>query len=134
MNRKGQTANRWKMPALVISLSALALVTLGAYAPGYAAAADISLSAADPEQVSTHCSEAVTEGDLDRNYGTFTSCWTDFADQASVADPNDVALDRSYGTFTSVWTDFADQASVADPNDVALDRNYGTFTSVWTDF
>jgi len=132
MNRKGQTANRWKMSALVMGLSVL--VALAAYAPGYVAAADISLSAADPEQVSAYCSETVTQEDADRNYGTFTSCWTDFADQASIADPNVVALDRSYGTFTSVWTYAANEAGMADPNVVALDRNYGTFTSLWTNF
>ena len=119
---------------LFVGLSALVLLTLAAYAPGSVSAADISLSATDPEQVGTHCSEAATQGDSDRNYGTFTSCWTDVADQASVADPNVVALDRNYGTFTSVWTDNVDQATVADPNAVALDRNYGTFTSVWTEF
>jgi hypothetical protein len=121
------------MSALVISLSALVLVTLAAYAPGYAAAADISFSAADPELVGAHCSDAITEGDLDRNYGTSAGCWTDDADQAGVADPNVVALERSYGTFTSAWTYNADQARMADSNVVALDdRNYGTFTSAWT--
>jgi hypothetical protein len=132
MNHKVQTANRWKMSALVVGLAAL--VALAAYAPGYVAAADISLSVADPEQVSAYCSEAVTQENADRDYGTFTSCWTDFADQASIADPNVVALDRSYGTFTSVWTYAANEAGMADPNVVALDRNYGTFTSLWTNF
>jgi hypothetical protein len=134
MKHKGQIASYWKMSTLVMGLSALVLVTLAAYAPGYAAAADISLPVADSEQAGTHCSEAVTQGDPGRSYGTFTSCWTDLADQAGVADPNMVALDRNYGTFTSVWADAADQAGVADPNVVALDRNYGTFTSMWTDF
>mgnify|MGYP001819585790 CR=1 FL=1 len=122
MNRKEQTASRWRMSALVISLSALVLVTLAAYAPGYAAAADISFSAADPELVGAHCSDAITEGDLDRNYGTSAGCWTDDADQAGVADPNVVALERSYGTFTSVWTYDADQARVGDSNVVAVDE------------
>jgi hypothetical protein len=103
MNHKEHTTNRWKMSALVMGLSALVLLTLAA--PGGVAAADIALLASDSELVGAPCSDAVSEIELDRNYGTFAGCWVEYVDQASVADPNVVALDRNYGTFTSVWTD-----------------------------
>ncbi len=109
MNRKGQTTNRWKMSALVISLLALVLVTLAAYAPANVAAADIAFLADGPKLMASYCSDAVAEQELDRNYGTFAGCWTVNADHVATDNPNLIELDRYYGTFSGLWADYIDR-------------------------
>jgi hypothetical protein len=129
VNYKGQTTNRWKMSALVISLSALVLVTLAAYAPADVAAADIAFSADSPMLVADHCSDAVTDTELDRTYGTFAGCWYTTADHMAATN-----LDRTYGTFAGVWTGYLDRVVTVDANLIEVDRNYGTFAGVWTGY
>jgi hypothetical protein len=114
------------MSALVISLSALVLVALGAYAPADVAAADIAFLADSPELKGDHTG-------LHRKYGTFAGVWTGYLDRVVTANSNP-ELDRNYGTFAGVWTGYVDQVTTADPNLVELDRNYGTFAGVWTGY
>lgn len=114
MNNQAQTANLWKMFALVISLLALVLVTFAAYAPLDVAAADITSSADSPKLMPDNCLDAGTDTQVARNYGTFAGCW-DLEESV-----------RNYGTFAGVWTGYLD-------NVVAV-RNYGTFAGVWTGY
>lgn len=141
MNYKGQTTNRWKMSALVVSLSALVLVTLAAYAPADVAAADIAFLADSPMPISDLCSDSVAEKELDRSYGTFAGVWTGYldcvaAEQSAVslaANPEPAVADRNYGTYAGVWTGYANQVITANSNP-ELDRNYGTYAGIWTGY
>lgn len=148
VDRRWQTTSRWRMSANVASLSALLLLTLAAFAPGYAAAADIAPLEAEPKISETHCTSVDAETtNLNRDDCLHSSAAsssaltsshagvsTHYADYAAVADPYIVALGRDYGTFTAVSTHYADYRAVADPKVVALGRDYGTFAVVSTHY
>jgi hypothetical protein len=114
------------MSALVISLSALVLVALGAYAPADVAAADIAFLADSPELKGDHTG-------LHRKYGTFAGVWTGYLDRVVTANSNPES-DRNYGTFAGVWTGYANQVVTVVNSNPELDRNYGTFAGVWTGY
>jgi hypothetical protein len=140
------------MSTLVIGLSALVMAMLAAFAPGTVAAADTAFVAEKPNVMGTHCSDAPTAIELDRNYGTSSGCWTEFEDHIVSANPDPTGLalelsgrfgrDRSYGTFVAAWTDPVDHVATANPDQTALelelsgrfgrDRSYGTFVGAWT--
>jgi hypothetical protein len=165
MNHKPRTRNRFtptgtghavghwlRVSTLVIGLSALVMAMLAALASGTVAAADTALVAENPNVMGTHCSNAPTAIELDRNYGTFSGCWAEFADHIVSTKPDQTGLelelagrfgrDRSYGTFVGAWTGQVDREATANPVQTALelelsgrfgrDRSYGTFVAAWT--
>jgi hypothetical protein len=107
------------MSALVVSLLALVLVTLGAYAPADVAAADIAFLADSPMPISDLCSDALAEKELDRSYGTFAGVWTGYLDCVAreqnavslAANPELAVADRNYGTYAGVWTGYLDRVA-----------------------
>ncbi len=124
---KGHAVGRWpRMSTLVIGLSALVMATLAAFAPGTVAAADTAFVAENPKVMGALCSDAPTAIELDRNYGTFSGCWAEFADHIVSANPDQTALelelsgrfgrDRSYGTFVDAWTGQLDHEAAANPD------------------
>jgi hypothetical protein len=141
-----------RVTTLVIGLSALVMAILAAFAPGTVAAADIAFVAENPKVMGAHCSDAPTAIELDRNYGTFSGCWAEFADHIVSANPDQTGLElelsgrfgrgRSYGTFVDAWTDPVDHEATVNPDQTALelelsgrfgqDRSYGTFVDAWT--